>query len=122
MHGVGVREWVALGVLAFGLVLGALFFNPLSTNGSGDGNGPSPVQLAPTFTPTVEPTATPVPPTVLDEPKGSWFVRWFETTSTGGEIRVGQGFVDSVALDVPGRPFPDTPADGWRREASRSLA
>lgn len=119
MQGIGLREWVALGVLGVGLVLGALFFGPLSNDGGGD--GPSPIQLAPTATPTVPPTPTPVPPVALAEPEGSWFMRWFERSSTGAEVRIGEGFVEELALDLPGRPFADTRDDAWRREATQAL-
>ena len=120
MRGLGVREWVALAVLGVALMFGAIYFGPLSNDGRG-GDGPSPVELAPTETPTVAPTATPVPPTALAQPVGGWILRWYEVSSTGSEIKVAEGPARTIELDAPGRPFPDMRDDVWRREATRSL-
>ncbi len=121
VHGLGLREWVALGVLGFAGLLGFLFFDPTST----DGGTPPPKTISlgtqPTATPFVKATATPVPVIRVTEPRGGWLVVYWEDVASGGEIRTGEGFVDRLALEFPGRPFPDIRDDGWRLEASQEL-
>jgi hypothetical protein len=130
MHGVGLREWVALGVLGVGIVLGFLFFDPTSTDG---GSPRSPVPV-PTFEgqvevdstrtvlPTPSPTPTPVPVHRVEQPTGGWLVTYYQSLSSGGEIRSGEGFVATLDLEFPGKPFPDFRDDAWRATASQSVA
>jgi hypothetical protein len=125
MRGIGLREWVALGVLGVGVVLGFMFFDPTST----DGGTPTPGTIslgeaAPTATPTPvpgAPTPTPVPVKQLKEPGGEWLFLYYTKSRSGGEIRSGEGFAGRLAVDEPGRPFPDFQDDAWRLEATQSV-
>lgn len=122
VRGLGLREWVALGVLGIGVLFAFLFFDPTSTDGSND--APGTISLGgtpPTATPTAEPTATPLPVTKLAEPQGGWLIFYYEEAASGREVRTGEGFLDRLELDVPGRPFPDVDDDAWRFEASQQL-
>jgi hypothetical protein len=130
MHGVGLREWVALGVLAVAGVLGFMFFDPSSTDGSnkevprdrtieviGSTNG------APITTPsaTVQPTATPVPAAKLGEPGGSWQIAYYESSKPGEGVRGAQGFAASLDMDYSNQPFPDFRDNDWRAVATQSM-
>ena len=125
MRGVGLREWVALGVLAIGVVLGFMFFDPTSTDGGSA--TPGTVSLgepAPTNTATPvpgAPTPTPVPVKQLKEPGGDWLFLYYMGAASGGEVRAGEGFVPRLAVDEAGRPFPDFKDDAWRLEASQAV-
>ncbi|MBK9341539.1 MAG: hypothetical protein IPN07_00530 [Dehalococcoidia bacterium] len=123
MHGVGLRELVALGILGLALGFGFMFFDPTSTGN--DGKWPATVSLGepvPTRDPsTPAATATPVPVRELKEPGGSWFLSYYARSSTGSEFRAAQGFVERLAIDEAGKPFPDFTDDAWRVEASQQL-
>lgn len=121
MRGLGLREWVALGVLGLGVLFAFLFFDPTSTDGSNERPTISLGEAPPTATGTAEPTPTPVPVRKLDEPSGGWLVSYFERSGSGGELRIGSGFAETLTLDVPGRPFPDVADDAWRFEAKQDL-
>ena len=121
MFGVGLREWVGLGVLGVAALFGFLFFDPTSTDGGTQTPGTISLGDTPTPTPVVTPTATPVPITRLTEPAGGWLVVYFEAASSGGELRTGEGFDPTLDFDFPDRPFPDIRDDAWRLEASQDL-
>lgn len=129
MHGVGLREWVALGVLAVAGFLGFMFFDPSST----DGRNPTVVPertvhvigstagetAAPAVT--AEPSPTAVPVAKLGEPGGSWRLAYYESATPGEGIRGAEGFAASLEVDAPGRPFPDFDDDDWRVVATQSM-
>jgi hypothetical protein len=125
MRGVGVREWVALGVLGVAGLLGFLFFDPSSTDGKTDFERTTTVIVVPPGTPTpaahASPSPTPVPVAKLGEPGGQWLVGYYESNEPGKGIRGGEGFVDNLQFDFEGRPFPDFKDDGWRLAVSQSM-
>ena len=116
-----MREWVALGVLGLGVLFAFLFFDPTSTDGSNERPTISLGEAPPPATDTPEPTPTPVPVRKLAEPAGGWLVSYFERSSSGGDLRIGSGFAQTLTLDVPGRPFPDVADDAWRFEAKQDF-
>jgi hypothetical protein len=128
VHGVGLREWVALGVLGIAGILGFMFFDPSATDGS---NKEVPrdrtvlvVGTARTseVTPaaTAEPTATAVPVIKLGEPGGDWQLAYYESAKPGEGVRGAQGF-GPLDIDYAGKPFPDFDDNDWRVVASQSL-
>jgi|GEM_PF-2273632 len=132
MHGVGLREWVALGVLAVAGILGFMFFDPSSTDGSNKGlvrertvdvaqetRPPATPSGQPSATPA--PTATPVPAAKLGEPGGSWQITYYESSKPGEGVRGAQGFAATLDLDFAGKPFPDFRDDDWRVVATQSM-
>ena len=122
VRGLGLREWVALGVLGLGVLFAILFFDPTSTDGGTDERPTISLgEAPPTATPTPEPTPTPIPITKLAEPAGGWLVAYFQRSASGGELRIGEGVLERLEVDVPGRPFPDVPDDSWRLEASQQV-
>jgi hypothetical protein len=119
MHGVGLREVVALGGLALALVFGFMFFDPGSTDGKTDVRAtPSLGELVPTPAP---PTATPIPVRELKEPGGNWFLVYYERSASGRDTRSAEGFIERLTIDEAGKPFPDFSDDAWRVEASQQL-
>ncbi len=96
--GLGIREWVGLGVLACGLAIGGLFYslNP------GDSNA-KPREL---------PTPTPTQPPHAIEGETQWAVTFLERGDP--ERVVGQGSLGKLDLTYPGPPFLDVPDDKWR--------
>lgn len=100
MHrpGLGLREWVGLGVLGLALGIGAFFYslNP------GDSNA-KPREL-----PT--PTATQPPHPI--EGEAQWAVTFLENGSP--ERVVGQASLPKIDFSYPGAPFPDVADDKWR--------
>ena len=96
--GLGLREWVGLGVLACALAIGGFFYslNP------GDSNA-KPREL-----PT--PTATQPPHPI--EGESDWAVTFLENGEP--ERIIGQGKLPKIDLDYPGPPFLDVPDDKWR--------
>ena len=121
MHGVGLREWVALGVLGIAALFGFLFFDPTSTDGGTEPPATISLGKTPTPTPVVTPTATPVHVTKLPQPSGGWLVVYWENVASGGEVRTGEGYSQHLALEFFERPFPDIRDDAWRLEASQEL-
>ena len=121
MHGVGLREWVALGVLGIAALFGFLFFDPTSTDGGTEKPPTISLGETPTPTPIVTPTATAVPVTKLAQPTGGWLVIYWENVASGGEVLTGEGFTPRLALEFFERPFPDIRDDAWRLEASQEV-
>lgn len=60
MSALGPREYVALGILAIGLVIGWFYFDPTSTEG-GTGGPVATISLGERVTSTPVPSATPTP-------------------------------------------------------------
>ncbi len=126
MRGIGLREWVALGVLGIAGLMGFLFFDPSSTDGSNkdfERTTTPQVILPGTATPaaSAEPSPTPVPVARLGEPGGRWLVGYYESGQSGQGIRGGEGFIENLAFDFEGRPFPDFEDDDWRLAVSQSM-
>ena len=122
MFGMGVREWVALGVLGVAGLFGFLFFDPTSTDGGN--TPPGTISLGETPLPataTPEPSATPVPLTQLPQPTGGWLIEYYESRASGGELLIGSGFAAELDVEAAGRPFPDVPDDAWRVVASQEF-
>lgn len=120
MFGLGVREYVALGVLVVALLLGWVFFDPTSTEG--DTGGPvATISLGQPVTPTAIPTATQAPPHTVAKPTGPWLVIYYERGVSGTDIRSGEGFVDALDFNIPDRPFPDFKPDAWSMTASNTF-
>ena len=126
MRAVGLREWVALGILGIAGIMGFLFFDPSST----DGQNPvfdrtATVIFVPPGTP--EPTAhtspslTPIPVVKLGEPGGQWLVGYYESNEPGKGVRGGEGFIANLDFDYPASPFPDFTDDHWRLAVSQSM-
>lgn len=121
MFGLGPREYVALGVLAIGGLLGFLFFDPTSTEGND--KAPATIHLGDpvTATPVVPPTATPVPVHTVARPKDQWLLTYYEKGVTGADVRSGEGFVDGLDFDIADRPFLDFKADAWSMQLTNKL-
>lgn len=96
--GLGLREWVGLGVLALALGIGAFFYslNP------GDSNAKPREQATPT------PTQPPHP----IEGESQWAVTFLENGDP--ERIIGQGSLPKLDLTYPGAPFLDVADDKWR--------
>ena len=94
----GVREWVALGVLAVALGIGALFY-------AADGGDASIAPRTP-----VPPTPAPAPHAIAGESP------WTVTFLAAGEPEtvIGQSRVAALDFEYPGAPFLDVKDDAWR--------
>ncbi len=102
--GLGVREYVGLGVLALTIALGAAVY-------AWPGDEPS-TPLRPT------PTAVAVRTTASVEPgkstAGRWTLSYYSIGVKESETLVAQGDVAEVHVDAPGAPFPDVHDDSWK--------
>lgn len=101
VRNLGLREWVALGILGTGILFGVLFFDPTSTESGSD--VPPTISLGatpPTATPAASPTATPVPVTQLEQPTDGWFVVFFERSASGSELRVAEAFLEALDISI----------------------
>ena len=98
LSGLGLREWVGLGVLGLALAIGAFFYslNP------GDSNARPRQQPTPTAT---------QPPHPIDG-ESQWAVTFLE--SGDPERVIGQASVPKIDFSYPGAPFLDVADDRWR--------
>lgn len=122
MLGIGIREIVALGVLAVAILMGFLFFDPTSTEG--DSGTPGTISLGntpPTATARPAATATPVPVHTVARPTGQWLITYFERGASGTDVRSGEGFVPSLDIDIEDRPFLDMKPDAWSVKLSSNI-
>ncbi len=128
MHGLGLREAVALAVL-LAAVLVALPF-ALERPSDGDPRDPSVANTAPRPTAApVTPTPTPLPPTPTPTPQPlvpkallGWSLH-FESEEESGSYAVAAAVrTETVDIAVPSYPFPDVPDDRWRLVAEGLLA
>jgi len=103
-HGIGIREVVALVVLAGALAIGAGFCDPGAT-----GNTPEP-----------RATATAVARTAA-EGLSPWNVTFLEGASLANSIIVGSGEYPELDLAFDGAPFPDMKDDRWSLSASATF-
>lgn len=113
MNTVGVREVVALGALAVAGFIGFLFLDPTSTESTN--HTPGDIHLGeapPTATPTLEPTATPVPVSRV-APPANWQLSLYERAVSGGDILTGTTFVEALDMEAEGSPFTDMRDDAW---------
>ena len=117
----GPREYVALGILAVGRVIGWFYFDPTSTEG--DTGGPvATISLGEpvTSTPVPSVTPTPVPVHAVEQPKAQWLLAYFEK-GVNGDTKSGEGFVDGLDFDIADRPFLDFKPDAWSMQLSNRL-
>ncbi len=124
MHGVGLKEIVALGALLVAGLIGFMFLDPSASEGGS--RTPATVSLGdtpPTATMTPEATATPLPDAVTMEPPTRWRITYFDRFVSGGFGQVADGARDGVlSIEHAGAPFNDSRDDAWKVEASRSIA
>jgi len=116
VKGIGIREVVALGVLGLAILFGYLFLDPAASE-SPKASGTPTISLGlapPTVTPT--PTATPLPPTPMEAPR-SWFVTFYESSASGNEFKVGEGFRPALDFGYDAGFAPDVRDDQWRLTA-----
>lgn len=102
LHGIGVREAVALVALAGGLALGVAFCDPTASQNGAD-----------------RPTPTAV---VRGEAEGlsSWRVTYLEGGGDSSAV-AGQEERDSLDLSFESAPYPDLRDDHWSLSASASF-
>jgi hypothetical protein len=113
MSKVGLREVVALGALGVAGFIGFMFLDPTSTESTS--HTPGDIRLGetpPTATPTLGPTATPVPVTRLPQPE-SWRLSYYESAVSGGDILTGDSFIQRLNLVSERAPFRDMRDDAW---------
>jgi hypothetical protein len=124
MHGIGLREIVALGVLLVAGTIGFMFLDPTASEGGGRPAGTVSLgETPPTGTPTPKATPTPLPDAVKIDPPMRWRVTYFDRFFSGGFGQVADGARDGVLLiEHDGPPFSDMRDDGWKVEASVIVA
>jgi hypothetical protein len=99
----GLREWVALAVVAGVLVIGASFYFAFdSSNGS--------------------PAPRPAPTPQVVQPTAPWQLTWTAVTPGGDEAVVKQEAAPAVDFKFDRAPFPEVNDDGWRVSASTVFA
>jgi hypothetical protein len=99
----GLREWVALAVVAGVLVIGASFYFAFdSSNGSA--------------------TPRPAPTPQVVQPTAPWQLTWTAVTPGGDEAVVKQEEVPAVDFKFDRAPVPEVNDDGWRVSASTVFA
>ncbi|MCL4243141.1 MAG: hypothetical protein KJ048_17465 [Dehalococcoidia bacterium] len=121
MSKVGLREVVALGALGVAAFIGFMFLDPTSTESTS--HTPGDIRLGatpPTATPTLGPTATPVPVTRLAQPE-SWRLTYYEAAVSGGDILTGDSFVRRLDLVSERAPFRDMRDDAWSAVLSQQV-
>lgn len=129
MHGIGLREWVALGVLGVAAAFGFMFMDPSATNGHNAGPGSrrttEVVFRGPEDTPAPVASAAPSPTAAavakLGEPGSEWQVAYYDSAEPGEGVRAAHGKAASLEIDEAGAPFPDFGEDGWRLLATQRM-
>ena len=113
MSKVGLREVVSLGALGVAGFIGFMFLDPTSTESTS--HTPGDIRLGatpPTATPTLEPTATPVPVARQAQPE-SWRLSYYESAVSGGDLLSGDSFVQRLDMVSERAPFRDMRDDAW---------
>lgn len=104
-HGVGIREAVALGVLAAGLALGVAFCDPTASQNGSDGR----------------PTPAPATRRVAEGLSG-WQVTFLEGDTPESSVVVGQGEYPALELAFDHAPYPDVKDDRWSLVATATFS